>query len=76
MGTYFVSESGLPSGWALEASPISCKTGDSPFDYNPQSGFTIANGDSVVCTITNTRTTGQVTVGKDWVGGARGETPP
>ena len=34
-----------------------------------------ATSDSVVCTITNTRSTGSVKVIKHWVGGATGETP-
>ena len=74
-GSYHVSESGLPAGWT-ENNTITCqnKTQD-PFTYDSVAGFPVATGDSVVCTITNTRDTGSVTVIKHWVGGANGETP-
>ncbi len=73
-GTYHVSESGLPAGWT-ENGTITCQNGTQPsFTYDGD-GFPVAKGDSVVCTITNTRDTGSVTVIKHWVGGATGETP-
>ena len=73
-GTYHVSESGLPTGWT-ENNTITCQNGTQPsFPYTGD-GFAVHLGDSVVCTITNTRDTGQVTVVKHWVGGADGETP-
>ena len=37
--------------------------------------FVVAAGDSVVCTLTNTRNVATVTVNKTWVGGVAGETP-
>ena len=74
VGTYFVSESGLAAGWGQTS--LTCQNGlQPPFVYDAQNGFPVANGDSVVCTLTNTRNVATVTVNKTWVGGVAGETP-
>jgi hypothetical protein len=57
VGSYTVSETTLPLGWTMTG--ITCDTGSAGADTNgdgiPDSwNFTVVNGDSVVCTFTNT----------------------
>jgi uncharacterized repeat protein (TIGR01451 family) len=71
-GTYSVDESNLAENWTqTSASCVRNGTGDA---FGP-TGFSVAAGDSVVCTITNTRDAGTIRVDKAWVGGAVGDTP-
>jgi large repetitive protein len=73
-GTYFVQESGLSSGW-LQTS-LQCATGAGPSsDYVPATGVAVPVGGSVVCTVTNTRDTGTITLNKVWVGGVQDDRP-
>ena len=71
-GTYSASESGLAAGWTQTAG--SCVRNATGSSFGPTS-FSVGANDSVVCTITNTRSAGSVTVNKVWVGGAPGEAP-
>ena len=71
-GTYSVSESNLAPGWAQ--SSATCVRGSDPTTFAP-SNFVVNAGDNVVCTITNARQGGSVTVNKSWSGGAAGEQP-
>jgi hypothetical protein len=51
--TYFVSESSVTTGWTPGSAV--CTKNATGFAYSPAGGFTVAAGDEVVCTITNTR---------------------
>src|SRR5262249_39566044 len=73
IGTYFVGESGLTAGWVQTS--LTCSTnGGQAVPYSSGNGVAVANGDSVVCTVTNTRQKGTVTLNKVWSGALANDT--
>jgi hypothetical protein len=58
---YFVSESSVSAGWT--AGTAACTRNTVPFTYDGTNGFSVAAGDVVVCTFTNTRIAAPPTAG-------------
>jgi hypothetical protein len=66
-GTYYVSESG---GLTNYDSSLACTDNGSPVTPGANNSLAVAKGDVVVCTFTNTRQQGSVTLNKIWSGTA------
>uniref|UniRef100_UPI0013D9E0FB hypothetical protein n=1 Tax=Stenotrophomonas maltophilia TaxID=40324 RepID=UPI0013D9E0FB len=55
---------------------LACSTnGGQGVTYVPANGVPVANGDDVVCTVTNTRQKGTVKLDKVWTGALPGDAP-
>lgn len=69
-GVYTISEGTLPSGWSLDG--LTCTSNQSSIPTGPASptaNFDLDTGETVTCTYTNTRETGNVTFLKHVDGG-------
>jgi hypothetical protein len=69
-GTYYVSES-APANYT---SALACTKNATPFTPGAGNSMSIATGDVVVCTFTNTRDQGSIELKKVWSGGDPGQT--
>lgn len=65
-GAYYVSETGGLTNYTPE---LDCTDNGTPFTPVTGNGFTVHTGDAVVCTFTNTRNTGTITIVKNTLGG-------
>ena len=66
-GTYYVSEDG---GLGDYAAQLACTSNGNPVNPGAGNSVSVATGDVVVCTFTNTRNQGTIEVRKTWVGTA------
>ena len=64
-GTYYVSESG---GLTDYSSQLACTTNGNPVTPGADNSLSVATGDVVVCTFTNTRNQGSIELKKVWSG--------
>ncbi len=71
-GTYYVSESVTNAG--DYTSSLSCTKNGSNYTPGASDSVVVGKNDVVVCTYTNTRTTGTLTVNKDFVGNGKSVT--
>jgi uncharacterized repeat protein (TIGR01451 family)/LPXTG-motif cell wall-anchored protein len=75
-GTYSITEGTIPAGW--DRTSASCTGSTTAGSYDTGSGaltnIQIAAGQNVTCTFTNTRRSATLTLQKEWVNGASGDT--